>query len=255
MLLEFQKAQQAFANRIRHGNNAPCPKGITNGRMEIYQQCFFNGINALLTNCFPVIHSILRRDQWRGLVRDFYANHQSKTPLFYEIPEEFLSYLLQEHKGIDGFGFLIELAHFEWMALALNNASGNPPKALAKKADYDCSILAVSEVAEIVGYHFPVHRITPKYLPIKQAGTATYLCIYRHSDDRVKHIELNAVTARFLQILKASPQSTKSAIEEVAKEMGHQDIDTFWTSNNDIINYLIKQGVLYIQDIGHGSTA
>ena len=95
MALDFQKQQYAFANRIRQGDQAPCPDGIAEARMQVYQECFFNGISELISNCFPVLHHILQADEWQSLVRTFYATHPAKTPLFYEIPQEFLNYLLQ----------------------------------------------------------------------------------------------------------------------------------------------------------------
>jgi len=245
MALDFQEQQRAFATRIRQGDKAPCPDGIADTRMQIYEECFFNGINELLRNCFPIIHQILQNDEWQALVRAFYATHPATTPLFYEIPQEFLNYLLQTKPLVNSYPFLVELAHYEWMEIALETATGEAPAPVAAKIDFENTALAVSPLAEVVAYHYAVHRISPAYLPNAEDEQVTYLCVYRDADDEVKFIELNALSARLLLALKDTPQCIDAAMQIFAKTMNPSSIKQFITKNLNIVKQLVTQGVLY----------
>ena len=247
MLLDFQKTQQEFANHIRNGDKKGSPDNIPHERMQVYKDCFFNNIDELLSSCFPILHNIIDAQEWHALIRDYYANHHAQTPLFHEIPQEFLTYLLQEHSNIIDFPFLTELAHYEWMQLMLITAAGKSPE-IKKHKDILLEVnLAMSDVAEVVAYHYAVHRIKSDYLPKENEKIDTYLCVYRNSHDEINVTELNALSARLLQILKTAPQSGIKCMSQIAKEMQYSNTQQFIKNNLAILNHLYEQGVIYVQ--------
>ena len=91
------KLQTSFAAHIRDPDSAPAPDGIEERRMAIYRELFFNNIRSFLSSNFPVLSSLHDTDSWETLCRDFYRDFRSQTPLFPEIPREFLRYL-REHR-------------------------------------------------------------------------------------------------------------------------------------------------------------
>ena len=97
---DFRKLQYAFAAHLRNPETNPAPANIEDRRMTIYRDLFFNNMVSLLAGTFPVLHRILGVDRWRELVRDFYHRHQSHTPLFMEVPQEFLAFLQGELAGL-----------------------------------------------------------------------------------------------------------------------------------------------------------
>src|SRR5690606_20077820 len=107
--------QDAFAAHIRHPEGHPPPAGIDPDRMRVYRELFFNNVARLLAGNFPVIRRI-HGERWQALVRDFYRGHGCRTPLFPEIPREFLRWLAA---GQGRQPWLAELAHYEWVELAL----------------------------------------------------------------------------------------------------------------------------------------
>ena len=50
-----------------------------------------------------------------------------------------------------------------------------------------------SPLAWAFAYRFPVHRISPDFLPTEPESEPVYLALYRGSDDSVGFLELNAV--------------------------------------------------------------
>ena len=86
MLRDTLREQQfTLARHLRDPAGHPPPPGIEERRVRVYRELFFNNIEGLLASGFPVIHEILGETKWKALVRAFYVDHRSQTPLFTEI--------------------------------------------------------------------------------------------------------------------------------------------------------------------------
>ena len=131
----LQDQQFALSRHLRDPSHPP-PPGIEERRLAIYRDLFFNNIESLLAGNFPVIRQTLRDDAWRRLVRSFYARHRSQTPLFPEIAREFIRFL-ETRTGDGDPPWLRELAHYEWVDLALQIArAATPPPWPARSPDH-----------------------------------------------------------------------------------------------------------------------
>ena len=78
-------------------------------------------VEGFISGGFPVLRSLYEDDGWHELVRSFIGRHRCHSPYFLEISREFLEYLAQEHRlrACDP-PFIAELAHYEWVELALD---------------------------------------------------------------------------------------------------------------------------------------
>ncbi len=200
---EFQDKQYAFATHIRDPENVAAPEGIEDQRMAIYHKLFFNNLYNLVGAVVPVMRKIHTDDQWRRMIRQFMQHHRAETPYFLQLPREFLGFLENEFEPApDDHPFLLELAHYEYAELALsvstaeNNVDGVDP---------DGDLLAESPVKSVLtwayAYQYAVHRISTEFLPAEPAEQPVYLAIYRNSNDKVRFLELNAVTAALLDAI------------------------------------------------------
>ncbi len=90
---EFIRRQYAFAANIRDPENNPAPEDIEDRRMQIYRELFYNNVENFISGTFPVLRRIYSDADWHGLVREYFSRHRSRTPLFHEIPREFLNWL------------------------------------------------------------------------------------------------------------------------------------------------------------------
>ena len=120
----LREQQFAFARHLRDPARHPPPPGIEDRRMKVYRELFFNSLQSQLASDFPVVRQTLDREVWLQLVRDFYAEHRSQTPLFTEIAGEFVDYL--QTRGEDP-EWLAELAHYEGMETKLHLSDAQPP--------------------------------------------------------------------------------------------------------------------------------
>ena len=217
----FQRVQYAFAAHLRDPKRNKAPRGIEPRRMKIYRELFYNNVEGFLATAFPVLRRITPDARWHAMARDFFARHESHEPLFHRIAAEFLKYL--ERRRVKGDPpFLRELAHYEWVELALGVAEVPPPEQLA---DPDGDLLegapVVSPVAWALTYEFPVHRIGPQFQPKAPPAQPTCLVVYRTRQDEVKFMEVNAVTARLLELMKPARATGRKLLERIAREMKH----------------------------------
>lgn len=225
----FRDKQYAFAAHIRDPANAPAPEGIEERRMAVYRSLFFNNLFSLLATFFPVLRKIHTKAQWQHFVRGFLRCHQAETPYFLQLPEEFLAYLQTEYEPTDGdYPFLTELAHYEYAELALsvsdeeNDFSGIDPD-----GDLLAGIPVKSALAWSFAYRFPVHRISPEFLPEDPEAEPVYLAVYRDREDDVGFLELNAVTAALLEAIENNEADLtgEALLRDLAGRINYADAD------------------------------
>ena len=220
----FQQTQYEFAGHIRNPEQEPRPSDIEERRMAIYRDLFFNNISNFLSGTFPVIKKILSADRWDELIREFMIKHHAHTPLFLEMPQEFIEFLQTTYKPkADDYGFLVELAHYEWVELAVSvdTAEINMDE-IDPQGDLIAGVPVLSPLAWPLSYSYPVHQIRPDNLPSHAPEQGTYLVVYRDQEDKVGFLEINIVTARLLEMLKENPdQSGQSLMTHIAQEMNH----------------------------------
>jgi len=229
---EFQRIQYEFARRIRDPTRAPLPDGIEPRRMKVYEDLFFNNLSGLLAGAFPVLRAILGDARWVALVRDFLVRHQAHTPLFPEVAQELLGFLAQT-RGSDGRHhpddppFAYELAHYEWVELALQlDEASLDDVASSGSVDPDGDLLdgipVVSPLAWPLAYAWPVHTLSPDHQPSAPPAVPTFLVVYRGADDRVRFMVTTAATARWLELagIEGASRSGAELLRSVAGELG-----------------------------------
>ncbi len=222
---DFRDVQRAFAAHLRDPEHNPPPPDLEDRRMAIYRDLFFNSIESLLGGNFPVLKRILEPgDQWRALVRNFYAHHRSHTPYFTQIANEFVAWLGTLAPGTAP-DFAQELAHYEWVELALSiEETDLPLESVDAQGDLLDAVPALSPLAWSLAYAWPVHRLAPGQIPAAPGEHATRLVVYRNRDDRVGFLEINAVTARLLELLDP-PEAPRGrdVLTTIARELGLSD--------------------------------
>jgi len=242
----FTAVQYAFARHIRDPENAPAPHDVEARRMAIYSSLFYHNIENFIANSFPVLRKITPDVRWHDMLRDYFRRHRAHTPLFHKMPREFLHYLENERDDQDDPPFLLELAHYEWMELAI---SLDPRAINWQDIDLDGDLLegvpVLSPLACPLCYRWPVHTIGPDNLPEQVPDQPTYLVIYRDSHHKVGFIELNPVAARLVELIQAnSGASGRSLLEQIAAELAHPDPETVRSGGLEILQNLHTRDIL-----------
>lgn len=245
-MLDYQKQQAAFAAHIRNPEQHAVPLGVEDRRMGIYRNLFFNNIESFLSGGFPVLHSLFSDTEWLQLVRDFMTHHQAQTPYFLEISLEFLRYLDDESLALhQRFPFACELAHYEWVELALDVETEADSGPVDANGDLLEQSPVLSPLAWPLVYQWPVHLIGPGHLPQQPAEQPVCLVVYRNRQDKVEFLEANPVTIRLLEIIQQENQpSGREAFTQLAAEMQRDDVENLIRFGLPILEQLRAQGIL-----------
>lgn len=209
----LEELQRRFAAHLRDPAAAPAPEGIEERRLQVYRELFFDNLSSALAGAFPVLHAVLGAGRWTRLVRDFYRDHRCRTPLFLEIPREFVDYLGDEREPRpDDPPFLYELAHYEWVELALAVDEHELATIAADPAgDLLDGVPVLSPLAWPLAYRFPVHRLGPDHQPSAAPAEPSFYIVRRDRRDEVGVIQVNAVTLRLVERLQQDPERTGRA--------------------------------------------
>ena len=246
-LPDFKQQQYKFTAHIRDPENNPLPEGVEDRRMAIYRDLLFNNVNSFLEGSFPITRSLYREEAWLKLARKFFAQHQSNTPYFLEIPQEFLAFIETEYQLThEDPPFLQELAHYEWVELALmvSNESADLEK-VDPHGDLLTDKPVVSPLAWSLAYQWPVHQLGPDYRPDQPPEQPTYLVVYRDAEDEVKFIEANPVTARLMQLLQENKKSSgRQLLEMIADELNHPDREMVIQGGHQTLLKLHNAGIV-----------
>lgn len=245
------RAQQAALTRHLRDPSRPAPTGWDNTRLGVYRDLLFNTIEGLLAGNFPVIRALLGDAAWRTTVRDFYRDHVCKTPLFPEIAREFLRWLDTLDDGALARPFLRELAHYEWVELALQIADVDDVAfdAIEDGAEGVRALLdgvpVPSPLAWPLAYTWPVHRIDASHQPDTPRPAPTLLLVRRDADGTVRFSELTPFAYRLLERIAEMPTLTgREQLEALASEAKHADADAFVVAASPLLAQLHGTGVL-----------
>jgi hypothetical protein len=245
MRVDFKAKQLEFAAYIRDPANNPVPADVSQQRMAMYRELFFNNIDSFLSANFPVLRAILDDRQWLELGQDFFARHASQSPHFSKIPEEFLDYLQNERNCSADFPFMLELAHYEWVEMALSIAKEALPAKENSLNDLLGQCIRLSPLAWPLVYQYPVQRISPDFLPETVPEQPTFLIVYRNSDDEVNFIEITSITYRLLEIIQEHEEiAAEDCLKQIAEESKHPNPELIFASGLQILKELAAKTVI-----------
>lgn len=215
----FLATQYAFTASIRDPDGSPAPSDIDPKRMAVYRSLLRNNFHNSLDACFPVLQRVLPPARWHSLCEDFFCRHRCRTPIYRRIPDEFIGYLKNEYlpDAADP-PFLVELAHYEWVELAL---SIDPAEVATEGVDPAGDLWhgapCVNPLAWLLCYGYPVHRIGAD--AVWPRAASTYIVAYRKLNHDVRFMEMNAAGARLFDLLKAQAAVTGA---EAAAILAHE---------------------------------
>jgi uncharacterized protein len=245
---QLRRQQFALSKHIRDPENQAPPPNIEDRRLAIYRDLFYNNIEGLLAGNFPVIHEILDDETWHNLIHTFYREHLCKTHLFPEVPREFIRFLeTRNDKSQQDPAWLLELAHYEWVELALDLAE-NENTVENHSVNHEHILdtaFCLSPLAWPLGYQWPVHCLSPGYLPEVVPDSPTFLLVRRDQEYKVHFEEISALIFRLLQLISDSPYLTaRQQLAALAEEANADDLNSFIELGLGLYENLIAQRTL-----------
>ena len=244
---KFQRVQQAFAAHLRNPDKHNAPSEIEDRRMAVYRELIYNNINGFIESGFPVINSLLNEQEWHSLIRQFIDEHKATSPYFSEVAKEFLLFLEQKQPDIiQKYPFIIELAHYEWVELALMIDPFEASDVITKDSvDLLNEPLLISPVAWPLAYEYDVQHISSDYLPDEKPAKPTFIVVYRNRADDVEFTEINAVTFALLELIKQNSDKTGGEVLNLlAEQLPQFPAETIKANGLDILMKLMKRDII-----------
>lgn len=226
---KLHKVQYRFTNYIRNPNKFERPHDVEFERMQVYRDLFFKNVAGFLERAFPVLKKILQ-EEWLELVQDYFETHKAHTPFAYQMAKEFVNYLESERpkkkQARHDPPFLAELAHYEWLELAVEvDPEEINFESYGSESDMFSGVPVVNPTLCIHQYSYPVHNLSPEFLPKEKPAEESILGVYRHAEtERAEFIELNTATWYLLELLRTNYplcKTGKQSLEEAALNLQH----------------------------------
>lgn len=242
----FQDYQTQFTQYLRDPQPHHLPDKVSKKRMQVYANIVFNNLTASISACYPVLSECLGERKWRALTREFMRTYASASPIFRDIPEQFLHFLQTLDTGFR-LGrwryppFVQALAHYEWVELALSSRM-HQDLDYPTPTDWLQQVPVVNPVLENLVYAYPVHTLgAGQAAPLAQE---TYLIVYRTPQFDIRFMETNAVTHRLMTLLQTEPQTGESAFTTLAAELGYADVGALMGFGVGLLQSLYEQDVI-----------
>jgi hypothetical protein len=248
--MNFSAYQAAFAARIRDPKHAPRPPGAPAGRMKVYEDLLFNNLESFLLACYPVTRKVLGARAWKQTVRRFFREHRCHSPLFRDIPNAFLDWM--QERGTEHFPalpFLAEFMHYEWLELAVSVTPEEiDPAAIDADGDLIQGRPVLHPSARLACYHYPVHRICPRFRPAASDTQSWCYLLFRDEAvadrDEVRFVLLNPLSVRLLQLLREYRLSGREALAHLAAQTAPDQYESYLQAGGDLLRDLRAQGAL-----------
>ena len=247
-MMNFQTVQKQFLAHLRDPINQPIPNGFTHQGIQIYVDLLYTNFNESLERCFPLTHQLVGEEIWQRLVKSFITEHSCQSPYYRQLPEQFISYL--QAKKTDEFAppYLLELAHFEWIELALTVAESDPiinPNTITN--DWLVSRPLFAPVFAIFHYQYPVQLINSHFQPTEPPEQPTHILGFRDKNDVVQFIELEPATSRLLEILYTTDFTVLEAVNHIAIALDLPNPSVLFSFVMETMEHLMQQGAIYGQ--------
>nr|WP_178132096.1 putative DNA-binding domain-containing protein [Pseudomonas sp. C2B4] len=232
---------------LRDPDRCAPPAEMDPARARVYRELVFNNLSSLISGTFPVLVKILGDKRWRELVRIFLRDYRAHTPKFGEIAEEFVEFLAGEPAALaEGSWppFMVELAHYEWVEMALQQSEAEP----LPPGDADVLLdhpLRVSPLAWPLAYAWPVQLVGPDYQPDVAPAEPTLLLVRRAENWSVKFSALTPLAWRLLQRIGEFPELSAGAqLQGLAVEAGMTGSQAFFDNGVALLRQMQGEGVV-----------
>jgi uncharacterized protein len=164
------------------------------GREKIYYHLLRANLHEVLATIYPRVIDTIGMENWAVLLDQFLRQHRATTPYFYQLPDEFLSFLWHNKADYEQWPWLWTLAHFEWMELVATVADEVIPAPNAEQ-------IRCNPLLYYCQYDYAVCPLDKEYTALARRTPPWQGVVYRNRLHEVHWVALEAWPARLMQAL------------------------------------------------------
>ena len=218
---DFRDVQRAFAEYVRDPRTAPPPDGVRHDRLEVYRDAVYLNQLSLMGDNFPRLRTFYTDDEWQDLIRDYLAQHSSRSPAFIDVPFEFKRFLeRRDEQGQNKYPFVVELADFECLE---TEVAADLQRIDERTFDTEGDLLnetpMLNPTCRLAVYDFPVHELTIENVAEHAEGKQTFIAAYRTLASEYRYVVLSALVASFIETLQTESTDAGGTGNDVARRV------------------------------------
>jgi len=215
MRSDLRETQLGFTSWLRDPEKTKAPADIPLRRMQAYRELVTNNVASAIDSCFPVASELVGAHRWENLVGSFFTEYRCTSPIYRDIPAQFLKWL-EASAPADlraDYPWLLELLHYEWMELALDiDPEEIPSSGIAIHGRPLEGVPILNPLARLLTYRFAVHRISNESRPERPEPNPVHLVMVRQRDHEIGFLEVNPLVARLVEVLRDNDTRTGSEV-------------------------------------------
>ncbi|WP_417663875.1 DNA-binding domain-containing protein [Pseudidiomarina donghaiensis] len=212
---DFRDIQKQWAMWLRNPDGASPPANVSSRRLQVYSRLVRNNIESFIERGFPVLAEVLSKQQWQSLLQSFIEKHNSESPLFANIGDEFVNFLetftQKNTSAISYPDFIYQLACYERMEVEVYHAEMSCVPPVVKQPEL--SLWRINPSLQWRDFNYPVHTIQPQLVPNEPLPQPIFIAVYRvdcvdenkQFSSTVKFMQLNPVTMLLIDLLQRQP--------------------------------------------------
>ncbi|MDO5091500.1 MAG: putative DNA-binding domain-containing protein [Cardiobacteriaceae bacterium] len=236
-----QQYRNALTAHLRRPDSVTPPVDPAHEGLAAYRRLIRNNLHNFLDRCFTHARRLMDDTAWEAAKEDFVAHGQAHSPLFSDIPAQFLAHH-RERGQLDA--RILDIMDSECRELFAEIAlegSALPrlePEQLAALDDsaFDATLLRLATGATLAHY---AHRVHDE----DAAARPCFSLIWRDSDDRVQHAEPTPADFQLLQQIGSEPASLNDLIAALAPYL--PDIEAKRPQLRQALRHWLAQDVLH----------
>lgn len=206
--------------------------GLTENRIHHYRRLIYGVIDDSLCSAFPLTENLLEENEWKFLVDEFIAKHNSQSPQIWQMPFEFYQFIDKNDYELKAkYPHLIDLLLFEWKEIELYMMEDKNDDLNNLSLDiYNHSQIVINKEYDILQLSFPVHLKSSNFISVEDKSNY-YVLMFR-ANDKVLFFDLSVFFFWLIYEIENNNYSIEQIIQKVSE------------SNKTITNKIIKENFL-----------
>ncbi|MDE0451661.1 MAG: putative DNA-binding domain-containing protein [Gammaproteobacteria bacterium] len=243
----FTEIQRQFTKHLRDPDNAAPPAGADPRRMRIYARFYRAKLVRLLERVMSPLTEALGRDELFALIDDYVRLPRVALGGKSSLEESFADYIKEVSAGRGLRPFIPELADFCVRTIAiLDSIREIREDGIEPNGDLLRGVPVFSELAEVMAYEWPVHRIGAKFLPEARPVQQTWLVVYRDRRGAGGYVELNGLAATIALRVRdnAVGKTGQEILADTAKGSFHHETSSLMRAGLDVLEALRQRDII-----------
>ncbi len=187
--------QRQFTRYLRDPENSPLPPGTDAVYMEMYARHYRDKLYRVLENWMSGLVDSLGKKRVIALLNEYVRLPRESLYGVSSFEDAFCRWLKSESQALELPRWIPDLADYSLAIKEVNALEEISEDGIDSEEDLLAGIPVFSELAKLLCFEWPVHRIGEDFIPETKPLEPVWLIVYRNRQGRCSYLELNRLAA------------------------------------------------------------